>query len=31
VLSGGGHFVADQMPDRVRKLMLEHIAAYPVG
>jgi pimeloyl-ACP methyl ester carboxylesterase len=31
VLSGGGHFVADQMPDRVSKLMLEHIAAYPVG
>src|SRR5215468_5999348 len=27
VFSGGGHFVADQMPDRVSELMLEHIAA----
>jgi pimeloyl-ACP methyl ester carboxylesterase len=30
VLPGGGHFVADQMPDRVSELMLEHIAAFPV-
>lgn len=30
VLPGGGHFVADQMPDRVSELMLEHIAAHPV-
>ena len=29
VLPGGGHFVADQMPDRVSKLMREHIAAHP--
>jgi pimeloyl-ACP methyl ester carboxylesterase len=29
VLPGGGHFVADQMPDRVSELMLEHIAAHP--
>lgn len=30
VLPGGGHFVADQMPDRVSELMLAHIAAHPV-
>ena len=30
VLPGGGHFVADQMPDRVSMLMLEHIAAHPL-
>jgi pimeloyl-ACP methyl ester carboxylesterase len=29
VLPGGGHFVADQMPDRVSELILEHIAAHP--
>jgi pimeloyl-ACP methyl ester carboxylesterase len=29
VLSGGGHFVADQMPDAVTRLMLEHVKAYP--
>jgi len=29
VLQGGGHFVADQMPDAVSELMLEHIAAHP--
>src|SRR5437899_943627 len=29
VLSGGGHFVADQMPHRVSGLLLEHIAAHP--
>jgi pimeloyl-ACP methyl ester carboxylesterase len=31
VLSGGGHFVADQMPERVSELMLQHIAAHPAG
>jgi hypothetical protein len=30
VLPGGGHFVADQMPDRVSELMLAHIAVHPV-
>lgn len=29
-LPGGGHFVADQMPERVGELMLRHIAAHPV-
>ena len=29
VLAGGGHFLADQMPDRVTELMLEHVAAHP--
>jgi pimeloyl-ACP methyl ester carboxylesterase len=29
VLAGGGHFVADQMPDVVSKLMLEHVSAHP--
>jgi pimeloyl-ACP methyl ester carboxylesterase len=29
ILPGGGHFVADQMPDRVSELMLGHIAAHP--
>jgi pimeloyl-ACP methyl ester carboxylesterase len=30
VLPGAGHFAADQMPDRVSELLLEHIAAHPV-
>ena len=30
VLPGGGHFVADQMPEHVSELMLAHIAAHPV-
>jgi pimeloyl-ACP methyl ester carboxylesterase len=30
VFSGGGHFVADQMPHRVNELMLEHVAAHPL-
>lgn len=30
VLPGGGHFVADQMPERVSELMLAHIAAHAV-
>jgi pimeloyl-ACP methyl ester carboxylesterase len=30
VLPGGGHFVADQMPDRVSELLLQHIAAHPI-
>jgi pimeloyl-ACP methyl ester carboxylesterase len=30
VLPGVGHFAADQVPDRVSELLLEHIAAYPV-
>jgi pimeloyl-ACP methyl ester carboxylesterase len=29
VLAGGGHFCADQMPDRVSELMLNHINAHP--
>jgi pimeloyl-ACP methyl ester carboxylesterase len=29
VLPGGGHFTADQMPDRVSELMLTHIGAHP--
>jgi len=29
VLSGVGHFAADQAPDRVSELMLQHVAAYP--
>jgi pimeloyl-ACP methyl ester carboxylesterase len=29
VLPGGGHFVADQMPDRVSELMLEHVRSHP--
>jgi pimeloyl-ACP methyl ester carboxylesterase len=28
VLPGGGHFVADQMPDRVTALLLQHLAAH---
>jgi pimeloyl-ACP methyl ester carboxylesterase len=30
VLPGVGHFAADQAPDRVNELLLQHIAAYPV-
>jgi pimeloyl-ACP methyl ester carboxylesterase len=30
VLPGVGHFAADQMPDRVSELLLQHIAAYPI-
>ena len=30
VLSGIGHFAADQAPDRVSELLLQHIATYPV-
>jgi hypothetical protein len=30
VLSGVGHFAADQVPDRVSELLLQHIAAHPV-
>jgi pimeloyl-ACP methyl ester carboxylesterase len=30
VLPGGGHFAADQMPDRVSELLLAHIAEHPV-
>jgi pimeloyl-ACP methyl ester carboxylesterase len=30
VLPGVGHFAADQAPERVCELMLEHIAAHPV-
>jgi len=29
-LPGVGHFTADQVPDRVSELMLEHLRAYPV-
>jgi pimeloyl-ACP methyl ester carboxylesterase len=30
VLPGVGHFAADQAPDRVNQLLLQHLAAYPV-
>jgi pimeloyl-ACP methyl ester carboxylesterase len=30
VLPGGGHFAADQTPERVSGLLLEHVAAYPI-
>ena len=30
VLPGVGHFAADQVPDRVSELLLQHLAAYPV-
>jgi pimeloyl-ACP methyl ester carboxylesterase len=30
VLPGVGHFAADQVPDRVNALFLQHVAAYPV-
>jgi pimeloyl-ACP methyl ester carboxylesterase len=29
VLAGVGHFAADQAPDRVSELLLQHIAVYP--
>ena len=29
-LAGVGHFAADQAPDRVNELLLQHVAAYPV-
>jgi pimeloyl-ACP methyl ester carboxylesterase len=29
-LAGVGHFAADQVPDRVNELLLQHVAAYPV-
>jgi pimeloyl-ACP methyl ester carboxylesterase len=29
VLPGVGHFAADQAPDRVNELLLQHLAAYP--
>ncbi|MGO9930651.1 MAG: alpha/beta fold hydrolase, partial [Steroidobacteraceae bacterium] len=30
VLEGGGHFVADQYPDRVSALLLEQLARHPL-
>jgi len=30
ILPGVGHFPADQAPDRVSELLLEHVAAHPV-
>jgi pimeloyl-ACP methyl ester carboxylesterase len=30
VLSGVGHFAADQAPDRVSELLLEHLKAHPI-
>jgi pimeloyl-ACP methyl ester carboxylesterase len=30
VLCGVGHFAADQVPERVNALLLQHVAAYPV-
>ena len=30
VLSGGGHFTADQMPEQVNVLLLAHLARYPL-
>jgi pimeloyl-ACP methyl ester carboxylesterase len=30
VLPGVGHFAADQAPDRVSELLLQHVASYPV-
>ena len=29
-LPGGGHYTADQMPDRVNPLLLEHLARHPM-
>ena len=29
VFSGVGHFAAEQAPDRVSELLLQHAAAYP--
>jgi pimeloyl-ACP methyl ester carboxylesterase len=30
VLPGAGHFAADQMPDRVSEMMLDHIRSHPL-
>ena len=30
VLPGIGHFAADQAPDRVSELLLQHLAAHPI-
>jgi pimeloyl-ACP methyl ester carboxylesterase len=30
VLRNVGHFAADQAPDRITELLLQHIAAHPV-
>jgi pimeloyl-ACP methyl ester carboxylesterase len=30
VMHGGGHYVADQMPERVNALLLDHLARHPV-
>ena len=30
ILPGVGHFAADQAPDRVSELMLEHVRTYPI-
>jgi pimeloyl-ACP methyl ester carboxylesterase len=30
ILPGVGHYAADQVPDRVNALLLEHLARYPV-
>jgi pimeloyl-ACP methyl ester carboxylesterase len=30
VLPGVGHFAADQVPDRVNELLLQHVAVHPV-
>jgi pimeloyl-ACP methyl ester carboxylesterase len=30
VLSGVGHFAADQAPERVSELLLEHLRAHPI-
>ena len=30
VLPGVGHFAADQVPDRVSELLLQHLARHPV-
>ena len=29
VLPGVGHYAADQMPERVSQMMVEHLAAHP--
>ena len=30
ILPGVGHFVADQVPDRLNELLLAHVAAHPI-
>jgi pimeloyl-ACP methyl ester carboxylesterase len=30
VLHGVGHFAAEQAPDRVNQLLLQHVATYPI-